>query len=667
KTIPGRQTGFDLSVISRMRDDIAVSVQLLAIPAGPAQARTGGRARPGLRAAPTAAELQALLVDETGKIRPDLVLADGKPLVPLKPGSAAVSLAFQKPKPPPAAAAAPAEKAQPPAPADDPAKLTVPANCDGRRLACIITTEQPAWRWFYLLDLDLMTPRDFLEPRVDYIFDTQDINVVLTVKESSRDLILDLVKVPLDVKLKTGRDSAEGGIPAVLQGVECQLRWSVPADGRTRQFELDVAGYPRAFRYKIVCAEGREGDELNPPRPAVRIRSLRSIAKNPFVYVADPFALGDAAPAGAPPAAAADAAASVAEKWLGPGAWAAFPADTREVELLVAVDLPLDERETAASRAALPIDVRLDDAAKTTLGHGRLIADGNPDFRLSLREDGSLSVAGAVADRKFLVPIGNAPRAALSLVAELIDDKANPGENAAPAEDRVPVVVDPRPLDIRFTTGDRAATVTAGSVVLLIVALAPEESTGKPRPNAGIAPKRVALSIKAADDKLQALKDEEDLTVVEHDQFHWVARWTVPDKFAEQKCTLVAVVFDGLGKRTEESLSIFVKSPAGKPVVGPGKVPVKGTIRIKTHIGSTQLNSPKLDLLPGRPPVVVKVGDVEYWEWRDLDMEQGYTVTAVHFHDGTFDDLTSEPNVKPSDPKSVRAVPLMPVKKKKGS
>ena len=37
---------------------------------------------------------------------------------------------------------------------------------------------------------------------------------------------------------------------------------------------------------------------------------------------------------------------------------------------------------------------------------------------------------------------------------------------------------------------------------------------------------------------------------MEQDQSHWVARWTVPEKFAEQKCTLVAVVFtDGLGKQ----------------------------------------------------------------------------------------------------------------------
>ena len=215
----------------------------------------------------------------------------------------------------------------------------MPANCDGRRLACVITTDPPAWRWVYLLDFELLMPRDFLEPRVDYILDTQDVNVVLTVKDYYRDLKDDLMNAPLEIKLKTGKDSADGGIPAMLQGAECQIRWSVPADGRTRKFELDFAGYPRAFRYKIVCAEGREGDEVSPPRPAVRIRSLRSVAKNPLVYVADPFALGDAAPAGARPPAGVDAANPVADKWLGPGAWAAFPADTREVELLVAVDL----------------------------------------------------------------------------------------------------------------------------------------------------------------------------------------------------------------------------------------------------------------------------------------------------------------------------------------
>ena len=52
---------------------------------------------------------------------------------------------------------------------------------------------------------------------------------------------------------------------------------------------------------------------------------------------------------------------------------------------------------------------------------------------------------------------------------------------------------------------------------------------------------------------------------------------------------------------------------------------IKGTIRIKIHIGSTPLKSPQLEELPNRPPVVVKVGDVEYWEWRDLDLEQEAT------------------------------------------
>ncbi len=665
--IPGRQTGFDLSLANRTRDDVAASIHLLAVPSLPAPA---GRNRPGQRAAPTPAELRSLLVDETGKIRPELVLAEaaaeGKPLVPLKPGSAATSLSFQKPKPPPADATAPADKTKPAVPTDDPAKLSAPPNWDGRRLACVITTEQPAWTWTYILDLDLVTPRDFLEPRVEYTLDTQDINVVLTVKESSRDLVPDLLKAPLEIRLKTGTDSAEGGIPAVLQGSECQLRWSVPADRRTRQFELDVAGYPRAFRYKIVCAEGREGDEVSPPRPTVRIRSLRSVAKNPFVYVADPFALGDTVPAGAAPPVGADAFAPVGEKWLGPGTWAAFPAGTREVELLVAVDLPIDDGETAVSRAAVPINVRLEDTAKTNLGDGRLIANGVPEFRLILREDGTLAVAGELADRKFLVPVGSAPRLPLSLVAQLMDDKA--GDSDAPVEDRVPVVVDPRPLDIRFTTVDKsdgAATVIAGSVVRLHVALASDESSGKPRPNAGIALKRVAISIKGADDKLQVLKDEEDLTVVEQDQSHWIAKWKVPEKLADQKCTLIAVVFDGLGKRTEESLSLFVKSPAGKPVAGPGKTPVKGTIRVKSHVGSTQLKSPKLEELPARQPVAVKVNDVEYWDFTNLDMDQGYTVTADYFHDGTFEVLTSEPNVKPSDPKSIRVVPLASAKKKK--
>jgi hypothetical protein len=665
--IPGRQTGFGLSLANRTRDDVAASIQLLAVPSLPAPA---GRNRPGSHAAPTSAELRSLLVDETGKIRPELVLAEasaeGKPLVSLKPGNTATSLSFQKPKPAPVDATTPADKTKPPTPADDPAKLSAPPNWDGRRLACVVKTEQPAWNWIYLLDLHLVTPRDFLEPRVEYTLDTQDINVVLTVKESSRDLVPDLLKAPLEIRLKTGKDSAEGGIPAVLQGAECQLRWSVPADHRTRQFELDVAGYPRAFRYQIVCAEGREGNEVSPPRPTVRIRSLHSVAKNPFIYVADPFALGDIVPAGAAPPAGADPAAPIGEKWLGAGTWAAFPAGTREVEVLVAVDLPIDDGETAVSRAAVPVNVRLEDTAKTNLGDGRLIANGLPDFRLSLREDGTLAVAGELADRKFLVPVGSAPRLPLSLVAELIDDKA--GENDAPIEDRVPVVVDPRPLDIRFTTADKSegtATVIAGSVVRLNVSLVSEESSGKPRPNAGIAPKRVAISIKGADDKLQVLKDEEDLTVVEQDQSHWIAKWKVPEKLAEQKCTLMAVVFDGLGKRTEESLSLFVKSPAGKPVAGAGKAPVKGTIRIKSHVGATQLKSPKLDELPGRQPVAVRVNDVEYWDFTNLDLDQGYTVTADYFHDGTFEVLTSEPNVKPSDPKSVRVVPLASAKKKK--
>lgn len=677
KTIPGRSTAFDIMLANKTQEEVSIEARLLAVPSFEVAARAlpGGRAAEKRPAGPaTAADLKRVLHDPAGKLKQDLIIADsvtadGKPQVPLPPGGN-VALAFKRHEvPAPPANPAAKEPLKAPAEPADPSLFSMPRNWDGRTLACVISsTANPDKEWIYVLELEMLAPREFLEPDVKYDLATRKISVDLALSPNflatATNFEVDLAKSPLSVELKPNGEAREGVFSAILNGQPCHLEWNAPAEGEDPQFEIDILGYPRAFRFRVSRATG-DVEEI-PRKSGARIRTIHSIPDSKLSYVNDPFALSRAAKPDAPPA-GPEGAAQPDERFLRAGDWAAFPEKANELRLVLAVDLPAAEGAASNSKnVADAVDVRLKNLQGNTVAFGELVPGGGPAYLPRTAENGSLAIAAAVREHDYSVKVAGSIAIPQFLFTRLRDpDEQFSETDDEPSNDdvKVAVVIAPKPVEIDFAILDKSKapvrTLGTGGDVSLSVTLKRDPNTRSPIANAGI--KDVKILVKNGNEPAKEIKPPEELSVTSQRNDSWTAVWKVPEKPGEAY-ELTALVTDALGHRSPpQKAMINVKGTAAS--TGPGPKPLaKGTIRVIASYKGEHLKAPTLEEAPDRKPVPSK--DQKYWDFTGLDMDQMFTVMVEHIGGGDVVVLVTDPKVKPSSAESPQAITLMPKKKK---
>lgn len=451
RAFPNRETAFRLSLSNRSGKAKKVKVDLLSVPPQPAAKWAPGRLfafegglQPGIRRS---------LFDGADKLLPNAkVLATAKSLA-LPADPAPVEIDFL----PPAPVAAPkpaAPEAAAGAPPPMPIALPKPDVTQG--LLCLLTNlENPAERWLKWIELNPLTPKDYLDAEIGYDLKRERILVTLRPKllpgesqpKPEEVLPIGLAEKPIAIvwdttgELPTG---SERNDHAVFDGGKpsANLYAVVPPDDKERKeriVRLSVDGYPRAFVYRVDCRETKPGEDLKPARQHVRINSVES---PDFLKT---FFFTPAVMPKEPPPPGPGAKKLVL---LESGEAATIPAPCKVLKVQFEVDVPKDAFQLSQRDDLVEVGLDVEGADRQ-----RFYADRQVTTHLvGIGPQGLLTLDTEVRDYSIELDPGGLQNKRFQLTAQLV----LAGSNAQ--EDRVPVVLDGLPPDIKtFNTSPDAS------------------------------------------------------------------------------------------------------------------------------------------------------------------------------------------------------------------
>lgn len=267
--------------------------------------------------------------------RPVSLPADGRPRE--------IDLSPQPPEPAKAEEASkpPASTEQPPAPAGpEPIDVT-------NGLACVITSvADPNERWVKWIEVNPLTPRDYLKPDVYYDLDERQIRIEVRALDADGDGLPDrlppppeLAAQPIIVEWDTAdvvAPGAERNSRAVIDRPQGVGQLSARVDHhptRSALIRLNVDGFPRAFLYELSLSRSNAGRDVRRNARSIRVVSLQMDGENRIYRTVEPIRRPE------PPA---EKAPEV--YLLRGGEAAAFPVGSAGRPLLVGVqvDAPLD-------------------------------------------------------------------------------------------------------------------------------------------------------------------------------------------------------------------------------------------------------------------------------------------------------------------------------------
>lgn len=249
----------------------------------------------------------------------------------------------------PQPAPAPVPSADQPAPAEPPPPPPEPAPIDiTHGLACVITdVSEPRTRWVKWIEINPLTPREYVEPHVSYDPEQGEISIELRGLDTNDDdrpdrfpNAAELAKKPIEVVWDTADvvpAGAERNDRALIDhpGAVARLNARVPPDPiRPAVIRLSVDDFPRAFVYQLALNRQNTGVDIRRDERWIRLVSLQMQNENRLVRTRREDVVSDA-PSG-------DAETEVL--YLQPGEPAAFAVPGKGDAILVGleVDAPLD-------------------------------------------------------------------------------------------------------------------------------------------------------------------------------------------------------------------------------------------------------------------------------------------------------------------------------------
>ncbi|MHB8971780.1 MAG: hypothetical protein ACYC3X_19155 [Pirellulaceae bacterium] len=253
------------------------------------------------------------------------------------------------PKPPPtpeppagaptAAEPAPKEPTPPKEPA--PAEIT-------HGLACVIThVNNPSERWVKWIEINPLTPREYVEPQVSYDPEVGEITIEVRGLDVNADgrpdrfpSVADLATKPIEIAWDTA-----GVVPAGAERNDralidrplavARLNARVPSHPtRYAVIRLSVDGFPRAFVYELALNRKNNGRDIRRDERSIRIVSLQMRNENRVFRTTRQETVANDQPG----------AAKTEVLYMQPGAPAAFAVPGKGDAILVGfeVDAPLD-------------------------------------------------------------------------------------------------------------------------------------------------------------------------------------------------------------------------------------------------------------------------------------------------------------------------------------
>jgi len=638
RPFPNRTTAFRLSLVNRSGKPKNVKADLIAVPVqlrarwAPGQLfGPDGRLHPGVRRS---------LFDATDSLLPGVkVLSTTTKPVALPADGSPVEIDF----PPPGSgtkAAGPGEAAaKNAADAKNAAetKPLPPAVTHG--LVCIITNaEDNKDRWIKWIELAPLAPKEYLNAQIGYDLSKERITIQLAPKDVDGDgqpdpdevLPLGLAEKPIEVVWdaagqvpaaveKNDRDALDGSKPAA------KLYAVVEPDGKDRIVRLTVDGYPRAFVYRVTCAETRPGTDLKPSLEQIRIKSL-SVADYPKVFH---FPMKGRPPA--EPTAEADKETKKETVYLGPDQPAAFPAPCRAIIVEYRVDAPADAFQLPDREDVIELALQVESASRH-----RLYTDRQMVARLAkTRLRGLVMIQTEVGDYTVKLPPGGLQNKRFALCARLVLAGSEAQSHL------VGVVLDGLPprVDAFYTRPDHTGPIPPGKTVAAYLQLTDL---------AGIEKVEFGFDTDQSGD----LEKKEIVVVKDLGKPPAGNIWsaTLDTKDQPPKCQLMARATDKVGLSTRAK-PLLVTIPSPQPGEGGGLE--KGTIRGVVMFGSQPVDRAKVTIKDsGIPPKKTK----DDGKFIFLDVPAGqYTLEAKGNVDNRSYSGKLEP-VEPSPPKSPKDV-----------
>jgi hypothetical protein len=396
---PNRKTQYQLALVNRSGEARQVRVELHALRLPRTSKAVPGRIDDAVR--------NEVLDRLSGILSHTQLLAASGPLALPADESQRTPLTFAPPasaadskpeaKKDEAGAAAKPPPASPPAP---------PAAADAAAgLLCVITdVAHPDQRWLKWIDLSVIRPHRYVEPKVAYDYGGKRITARLRPADLDDDGTPDLpTGDPLQVVWSDEDKQLPEGAAKKLSGeldsptAVLDLYAAVAPDNVKRIVRLAVDRYPRALVYEVPCDRDAPPDGVRwgspvRSRPRIRINSL-SAAGYPVVFHYAPyvnFPTGPEKKDNAPP---------VEHRRVPPNDRVIVPAPTRWLRVDFEMDAPVDSFLDPEDR----VDVQLGERVATTLHADRAVS-----FRVEkLGDRGLIELSSAVTDWSVEIPSEN--------------------------------------------------------------------------------------------------------------------------------------------------------------------------------------------------------------------------------------------------------------------
>ena len=366
---PNRLTQYQLALVNASGLAKRVTVTLHALPPSDAAQTVPGRIVRAVR--------DAVLAPVSGELRPLPVWAACGPLPLAADGSAPTPLRLAPPGSPEAKpeAKSPAGDAKPAAPAAPPAATPAPQG-----LLCVIqNVEEPGERWVKWIELAVLRPARYVEPKIAYDYRGHRLVTRLRGLDFDGDGSVDLppgepVKVEWTNEDRQIADDAAKSLKGELKSSPDPLFLyaTAPADNLRRTVNLTVDGYPRAIVYEVPCDREPPPEEVrwgSPVRSRPRVRINRLVAAGyPVEFHFPPYARFPSG--GEPPKPDAPV---VEHRRVPAGEQVVLPAPCEALRVDFEVDAPVDaflrpdDRADASARADERVEVRLADRLNATL------------------------------------------------------------------------------------------------------------------------------------------------------------------------------------------------------------------------------------------------------------------------------------------------------------